>query len=157
MAKLPILLTNEVEITPVIDDKLSVYFNRGLISTQRVARALGLGDMKDSLIAEGLGPRRQEQAPREPLGRHDRGHPGVSCAPTARARSTRRSTNSRTRSSIDWLAGLGERLHIVLGDSKEDEEVLGEDGKPEKVTNPKTGKTKIKTARSMATSKRAKP
>jgi hypothetical protein len=56
MAKLPILLTNEVKITPVIDDKLSVYFNRGLISTQRVARALGAKDMKDSLIEKVSNP-----------------------------------------------------------------------------------------------------
>ena len=38
--KIPQVTTNEVEITPHLSGTLSAYFNRGLISTQRVARAL---------------------------------------------------------------------------------------------------------------------
>src|SRR5262249_34767638 len=37
---IPQVTTNEVEITPRLSDTLSAYFNRGLISTQRIARAL---------------------------------------------------------------------------------------------------------------------
>jgi len=37
---IPQVTTNEVEITPHLSDTMSAYFNRGLISTQRIARAL---------------------------------------------------------------------------------------------------------------------
>lgn len=37
---LPQLISNEVEISPRISAEMSAYFNRGLISTQRVSRAL---------------------------------------------------------------------------------------------------------------------
>jgi phosphatidylserine/phosphatidylglycerophosphate/cardiolipin synthase-like enzyme len=40
MSTLPILTTNEVELTPRCSPSLSVTFNRGLISTQHVAKAL---------------------------------------------------------------------------------------------------------------------
>lgn len=40
MTKLPFLTSNEVTITPQMSDDVSAYFNRGIISTQRVARAL---------------------------------------------------------------------------------------------------------------------
>ncbi len=36
-------ISNEVEITPHLSDTLSAYFNRGIISTQHVAQALGGG------------------------------------------------------------------------------------------------------------------
>lgn len=37
---IPQVTSNEVEISPRISDRLHAYFNRGLISTQRIARAL---------------------------------------------------------------------------------------------------------------------
>ncbi len=40
MASLPILTTNEVELTPVCSPSLSAVFNRGIISTQHVVNAL---------------------------------------------------------------------------------------------------------------------
>ncbi|HZI25440.1 MAG TPA: phospholipase D-like domain-containing protein, partial [Chryseolinea sp.] len=50
MTELPFVISNEVEITPILEDNVSVYFNRGLISTQRVAKALNPKSKKASLI-----------------------------------------------------------------------------------------------------------
>ncbi len=41
MTNLPHIISNEVEISPKISEDMDAYFNRGLISTQRVARAFG--------------------------------------------------------------------------------------------------------------------
>jgi len=62
MANLPAIISNEVEISPAVKDGLKAFFNRGLISTQRVSRAFGgkpgktpllarVADMKDPLRA----------------------------------------------------------------------------------------------------------
>ncbi|MGJ7573578.1 phospholipase D-like domain-containing protein [Variovorax sp. RB2P76] len=147
MAKLPILLTNEVEITPVIDDKLSVYFNRGLISTQRVARALGAKDMKDSLIEKISDPNDKSKLRESLSGDMIEAIQEFLARADGKGKIYAALYELKDPQLIGWLAGLGERLHIVLGDSKEDEDVLGEDGKPVKVTNPKTGKTKVKTVK----------
>jgi phosphatidylserine/phosphatidylglycerophosphate/cardiolipin synthase-like enzyme len=39
MSSLPFIVSNQVEISPVVSKGISAYFNRGLISTQRVSRA----------------------------------------------------------------------------------------------------------------------
>jgi phosphatidylserine/phosphatidylglycerophosphate/cardiolipin synthase-like enzyme len=49
---LPIIISNEIEISPVISDGMKAYFNRGLISTQRVAVALGGKPTKDKLLEQ---------------------------------------------------------------------------------------------------------
>jgi hypothetical protein len=51
MTDLPTLTTNEVEISPEISKTISAFFNRGLISTQRVSRALKGKPDKGSLLA----------------------------------------------------------------------------------------------------------
>jgi phosphatidylserine/phosphatidylglycerophosphate/cardiolipin synthase-like enzyme len=62
MTNLPAIISNEVEISPDVKDGLKAFFNRGLISTQRVSRAFGgkpaktplltrVADMKDPLRA----------------------------------------------------------------------------------------------------------
>jgi phosphatidylserine/phosphatidylglycerophosphate/cardiolipin synthase-like enzyme len=57
MSSLPILTTNEVELTSVCSPSLSATFNRGLISTQHVAKALkgnfNLDQFKAKIGAEG--------------------------------------------------------------------------------------------------------
>ncbi|QIL42362.1 hypothetical protein G7074_25745 [Pedobacter sp. HDW13] len=40
MSELPIIISNEVEITANVGSNMSAYFNRGLISTQRISKAL---------------------------------------------------------------------------------------------------------------------
>ena len=40
MTNLPHVITNQVTVSPAMGDGIEVYFNRGLISTQRVSRAL---------------------------------------------------------------------------------------------------------------------
>lgn len=145
MPHLAVLTTNEVEITPVLEDGLRVYFNRGLISTQRVARALGAKNMKDSLIEQVSNPESKlreslsgdmVEAIEEFLARADKS--GKIYAALYELKDPQ---------LIEWLSGLGLRLHIILGDSKEDEEVLDSKGKRVMVTNAKTGKTKAKTVK----------
>lgn len=50
MRSLPLMVTNEVTITPEISDNISAYFNRGLISTQRISRAFKGKPSKGSLL-----------------------------------------------------------------------------------------------------------
>lgn len=50
MANLPVILSNEVVITPEVSPTLSAYFNRGLISTQRVSRAFKGKPSKGKLL-----------------------------------------------------------------------------------------------------------
>jgi hypothetical protein len=145
MSKFPILITNEVEITPVIDDKLRAYFNRGLISTQRVARAIGPKNMKQSLIDKISKP---DDKLRESLsGDMVEALQDFLARAKSKGRIYAALYELKDPQLIDWLAALGKRLHIVLGDSKEDEAVLDEDGNPVMVTNAKTGKKKAKTAK----------
>lgn len=50
MGELPILLSNEVKISSGIDNSITAYFNRGLISTQRIARFFDGNPKKNSLL-----------------------------------------------------------------------------------------------------------
>jgi len=50
MSELPILITNTVEITDTIDANIGAVFNRGIISTQRVARAFKGKASKNKLL-----------------------------------------------------------------------------------------------------------
>jgi phosphatidylserine/phosphatidylglycerophosphate/cardiolipin synthase-like enzyme len=50
MISIPSLITNEVEIMPKIDTNIAAFFNRGLISTQRVARAFEGKPSKKKLL-----------------------------------------------------------------------------------------------------------
>jgi phosphatidylserine/phosphatidylglycerophosphate/cardiolipin synthase-like enzyme len=52
MANLPHVISNEVEVSPVISDKVSAFFNRGLISTQRVSQAFKGKPDKGSLLEQ---------------------------------------------------------------------------------------------------------
>jgi phosphatidylserine/phosphatidylglycerophosphate/cardiolipin synthase-like enzyme len=52
MASLPILVSNEVEISPAISKEISAYFNRGIISTQHVSRALKGKPSKGKLLPQ---------------------------------------------------------------------------------------------------------
>ena len=57
MTHLPILTTNSVEVTPVVSKGVQAFFNRGLISTQRVARALkDASNKKDTLLEQVADP-----------------------------------------------------------------------------------------------------
>jgi phosphatidylserine/phosphatidylglycerophosphate/cardiolipin synthase-like enzyme len=145
MAHLAVLITNEVEITPILDNGLRVYFNRGLISTQRVARALGPKNMKDSLIEQVSDPKSKL---RESLsGDMVEALEGFLARADKTGKIYAALYELKDAQLIEGLSGLGKRLHIVLGDSKEDEDVLDDEGEPVKVTSPKTGKTKTKTVK----------
>jgi hypothetical protein len=50
MTNLPHIISNEVEISPKISENIDAYFNRGLISTQRVARAFKGRPSKEPLL-----------------------------------------------------------------------------------------------------------
>jgi len=51
MANLPVIISNEVTISAEVADGVFAYFNRGLICTQRISRALLNKLNKDSLLA----------------------------------------------------------------------------------------------------------
>lgn len=146
MTSLPILTTNEVTITSELGDGVKVYFNRGLISTQRVSRALGAKGMKESLIGQVVDPN-------SPLRESLSGDMVEAIRDfLARARKSGKIYAGlyelKDKELLSWLEGLGERLHIVLGDSKEEEdEVDPETGKVIMVIDPKTGKKKAKTVK----------
>ena len=40
MSSLPHIVSNEVEISPAVSEEINAYFNRGLISTQRISKAM---------------------------------------------------------------------------------------------------------------------
>jgi phosphatidylserine/phosphatidylglycerophosphate/cardiolipin synthase-like enzyme len=52
MASLPFMISNEVEISSAASKEINAFFNRGLISTQRVSRALKGKPSKGSLIPQ---------------------------------------------------------------------------------------------------------
>ena len=52
MSALPHIISNEVEIAPALSPYISAYFNRGLISTQRVSRAFKGAPAKGLLIEQ---------------------------------------------------------------------------------------------------------
>jgi phosphatidylserine/phosphatidylglycerophosphate/cardiolipin synthase-like enzyme len=62
MTSLPILTTNEVELTAVCSPSISAVFNRGIISTQHVANALKTGLNANSLKANIAKPGNQLRA-----------------------------------------------------------------------------------------------
>jgi phosphatidylserine/phosphatidylglycerophosphate/cardiolipin synthase-like enzyme len=49
---LPNIISNEIEISPVVSDGMKAYFNRGLISTQHVSEALGGKPTKEKLLEQ---------------------------------------------------------------------------------------------------------
>src|SRR5438045_1499602 len=50
MTELPAIISNEVEISSTLDSNINAYFNRGLISTQRVSRYFKGKPVKKSLL-----------------------------------------------------------------------------------------------------------
>lgn len=50
MASAPFMITNEIEISPVMSENISAYFNRGLISTQRISDEFNGHPQKASLL-----------------------------------------------------------------------------------------------------------
>jgi PLD-like domain len=59
MTSLPILTTNEVEVTGVCSPAITAIFNRGLISTQHVSGALGGDPTKNKLLSMIADPNNQ--------------------------------------------------------------------------------------------------
>jgi len=50
MKDLPFLISNEIEISPEASNFVAAYFNRGLISTQRISRAFKGQPSKGKLL-----------------------------------------------------------------------------------------------------------
>src|SRR6185436_5002673 len=51
MTNIPFIISNEVEISSSLDNGVNAFFNRGLISTQRVSRYFKGKPAKKSLLA----------------------------------------------------------------------------------------------------------
>ena len=146
MSELPFIVSNEVEISPVVANNISAYFNRGLISTQRVSRAFAGAPSKNKLlprIADVKDPLRASLA-----GDMDDALTGF----LDRAKSTGKIYASlyelHDEELIARLEGLKNRLFIILSNSvkMEDDDtkepVIGKDGKakkPQKKTDDNQG------------------
>ena len=88
------LVSNEIEIGPLVAPKWRAFFNRGLISTQRVSTALG------GMPAKGAARRDRDarrQASRQPRGRHDRGAARLRPPRQGGRRALRRALRARRR------------------------------------------------------------
>ncbi len=121
---LPFIISNEVEISPLIVDGVSAYFNRGLISTQRVSRALKGAPSKNSL-------RTQIDDPANPLRASLSGAMVEALTDFLdRAKSTGTIYAALyelgDEELIARLEGLGKRLQIVLSNSVVSDEATDE-------------------------------
>jgi phosphatidylserine/phosphatidylglycerophosphate/cardiolipin synthase-like enzyme len=135
MTTLPQVTSNEVTISPALDDGISAFFNRGLISTQRVSRALKGKPSKQKLLEQ---IKLETNALRASLSGD---MVEALCDFVARAKKSGTIYAALYELGDEQLIGelqkLGKRLHIVLSNSvaKEDTDEI----------NPKTGKPKQKT------------
>ncbi|HEY5897191.1 MAG TPA: phospholipase D-like domain-containing protein [Burkholderiales bacterium] len=121
MAAFPAIISNEVEIAPKLSDYVSAYFNRGLVSTQRVSRALKGKPGKQKLLDRIADP---ADRLRESLsGDMVEALTGF----VARAKSSGKIYAALYELGdpqlLDALKAIGKRLHIVLSNSvRKDEE-----------------------------------
>ncbi|HSP17725.1 MAG TPA: phospholipase D-like domain-containing protein [Thermoanaerobaculia bacterium] len=132
MAALPFLTSNEVTISSTLEAGLDAFFNRGLISTQRVSRAFKGSPSKTGLLPQISDPKNKL---RESLS---------SDMVEALTGFVDRARNSGTiyaalyelgdEELIQKLEGLGKRLQIILSNSVQTED--------SDEINPKTGKPK---------------
>ena len=117
MTELPFIISNEVEISSTIDSNINAYFNRGLISTQRIARALDEKGKKQSLLEK------IEFSQRDPL--RDSLSGDMLEALTGFIQKAKTSGKIYAalyelgdEELIQKLKGLGDRLNIILSNAK---------------------------------------
>jgi hypothetical protein len=124
MTSLPFIVSNEVEISPVVSKGISAFFNRGLISTQRVSRAL-----KGKPSAGGLLKRVSD--PKDPL-RASLAGEMIEALTGFLDRAKQSGTiyaalyELGDQQLISKLADLGDRLQIVLSNSVATDETTKE-------------------------------
>jgi phosphatidylserine/phosphatidylglycerophosphate/cardiolipin synthase-like enzyme len=117
MTSFPILITNEVELTSKCSESLSATFNRGLISTQHVSKALGYKANKQALLdkIEDENSQLRKDLTGQTL--------GTLLAFVARAKGSDQIYAALYELTdtelIDALVSLGKRLNIVLADIAE--------------------------------------
>jgi phosphatidylserine/phosphatidylglycerophosphate/cardiolipin synthase-like enzyme len=115
MKKLPFLISNEVEISSEMVKGLNAFFNRGLISTQRVARAFKGAPSKQKLIPQ---ISNQKNALRASLS-GDMVEALTGFVDKAKASGSIYAAlyELGDEELIERLEGLGKRLHLVLSNS----------------------------------------
>ena len=123
MPDFPAVISNEVEIAPQLSPFISAYFNRGLISTQRVSRAL-----KGKPSKKGLLPKISD--PKDPLRASLSGDMVEALTEfVARAKSSGKIYAALyelgDEELINALEKIGKRLHIVLSNSVQKDEKSG--------------------------------
>lgn len=112
---IPFVISNEVEISPRISERISAYFNRGLISTQRISAAFKGKPAKGGLLA-------RIQKENDALRRSLAGDMLGALKDFVSRASQRGSIYAALyelgdEQLIRSLEGLGHRLHIVLSNS----------------------------------------
>lgn len=129
MTNLPTIITNEVTVSAQASPGIAAYFNRGLISTQRVSRAFQGHPGAKSLVT------RVSDETDKLRGSLSGDMVEALTGFVARAKSSgtiyAALYEMQDRQLVDALKALGNRLHIVLSNAMKDE--VGADGKKHKV------------------------
>lgn len=116
---IPFVISNEIEISPQMGEGLRAYFNRGILSTQRVSRAFKGKPAKGKLL-----PQIQEEA--NPL-RASLAGDMVGALADFVGRAKRGGAiyaalyELTDEQMIDALKGLGKKLHLVLSNAMQTE------------------------------------
>jgi phosphatidylserine/phosphatidylglycerophosphate/cardiolipin synthase-like enzyme len=115
MTTLPFIISNELEITSQVSPQINAFFNRGLISTQRVSRAFKGKPSKKSLLGEIA----KEASPLRASLSGDMVEALTGFVDRARSSGTIYAALYELGDAelIAKLAGLGKRLRIVLSNS----------------------------------------
>jgi phosphatidylserine/phosphatidylglycerophosphate/cardiolipin synthase-like enzyme len=117
MKDLSLLISNEVEIGPDISEGVRAFFNRGLISTQRVAKALPAKNMKGSLLEQIADPRNALRASLS--GDMVEALTGFLDRAKTKGHIYAGLYELKDKELLGKLTDIGKRLHIVLSNSKE--------------------------------------
>lgn len=134
MNELPTLFTNEVEILPQTDSNIAAFFNRGLISTQRIAREFK-GSPSKSKLLDRIKYKTKDKLRDSLSGDMVEALTGFIGKAEKSGKIYAALYELGDEELIDKLKGLKNRLYIILSDSKikEDDftkpQVKGKDGK----------------------------
>ena len=139
MASLPHVISNEVEVSSRISPELSAFFNRGLISTQRVSRAFDGHPNPDAL-------RQMISDPSNPLRASlsgDMVEALTGFVDRARSSGTIHAAlyELNDEELIRKLEGLGPRLKIVLSNSVVKDEETGEEADANRAARERLAKS----------------
>ena len=144
MAAFPFVISNEVEIAPALSPFVSAYFNRGLISTQRVSRAFAGKPSKQKLLPQIQDPKSALRASLS--GDMVEALTGFLDRAKSAGEVYAALYELGDAELIERLKSLGKRLHIVLSNSVHKDAQSGETSdanQPARDTLAKSARTMV--------------